>query len=819
METADMVKVAVSAAPYSIDKPYSYLVPESLAAAAVPGVRVMVPFGRGNKESEGLILARVQEPKLPGSKVIRQILDSEPVLDKAGIDLALWMRGRYFCTVFEAVKTILPAGLWYGLREIWSLAMAPEAARSAAVGIPGAWQVLDLLEKQGGKADIRVLRDVLGDGAEKPLKAMKKAEILTCETDAKRKIADKSHRMVELAVNTEDAYALTEPKRRSAPARYEVVNFLATAGRTPAAEVSYYTGASSRTLKTMEKAGLIAFSEEEELRVPSLDDVEPGPEIVLNEEQQRAFEEILGRVQAAKPSVTLLHGVTGSGKTQVYLRLVQETLALGKTAMVLVPEIVLTPQMMRKFSSYFGSRVAMLHSSLKMTERYDQWKRIRRGEVDVVLGTRSALFAPLKNLGLIIMDEEQEGSYQSENVPRYDAREVAKYLCVREKTALVFGSATPTVETAWAAEQGSYQKALLRRRYNENALPEVLIADLRQEILNGNPGLISTPLRQELEKNLAAGEQSILFLNRRGSSRMLLCGECGYVPQCPRCSVAMTYHSANGRLMCHYCGHSEPAADTCPECGGWMKHVGAGTQKVEEELRELFPEAGILRMDADTTAGGHEEILQTFERERVPILLGTQMVAKGLDFENVTLVGVLSADISLYVDNYRAAERTFSLLTQVVGRAGRGGKTGRAVIQTYTPGNDVIRCAARQDYDAFYESEIRMRRLRRYPPFADLFTVTVSGTEEGRVLRAAVSVRETLRQLCRRPELAAGEPEVLGPAPAPVVKVNNRFRYRCTLVGRNDKPTREMLAWLQKDFAKDSANRGMNLFVDHNAAD
>ena len=819
METADMVKVAVSAAPYSIDKPYSYLVPESLAAAAVPGVRVMVPFGRGNKESEGLILARVQEPKLPGSKAIRQILDPEPVLDKAGIDLALWMRGRYFCTVFEAVKTILPAGLWYGLREIWSLAMAPETARSAAVGIPGAWQVLDLLEKQGGKADIRVLRDALGDGAEKPLKAMKKAEILTCETDAKRKIADKSHRMVELAVNTEDAYALTEPKRRSAPARYEVVNFLATAGRTPAAEVSYYTGASSRTLKTMEKAGLIAFSEEEELRVPSLDDVEPGPEIVLNEEQQRAFEEILGRVQAAKPSVTLLHGVTGSGKTQVYLRLVQETLALGKTAMVLVPEIVLTPQMMRKFSSYFGSRVAMLHSSLKMTERYDQWKRIRRGEVDVVLGTRSALFAPLKNLGLIIMDEEQEGSYQSENVPRYDAREVAKYLCVREKAALVFGSATPTVETAWAVEQGSYQKALLRRRYNENALPEVLIADLRQEILNGNPGLISTPLRQELEKNLAAGEQSILFLNRRGSSRMLLCGECGYVPQCPRCSTAMTYHSANGRLMCHYCGHSEPAADTCPECGGWMKHVGAGTQKVEEELRELFPEAGILRMDADTTAGGHEEILQTFERERVPILLGTQMVAKGLDFENVTLVGVLSADISLYVDNYRAAERTFSLLTQVVGRAGRGGKTGRAVIQTYTPGNDVIRCAARQDYDAFYESEIRMRRLRRYPPFADLFTVTVSGTEEGRVLRAAVSVRETLRQLCRRPELAAGEPEILGPAPAPVVKVNNRFRYRCTLVGKNDKATREMLAWLQKDFAKDSANRGMNLFVDHNAAD
>ena len=413
----------------------------------------------------------------------------------------------------------------------------------------------------------------------------------------------------------------------------------------------------------MEKAGLIAFSEEEELRVPSFEDVEPGPEILLNEEQETAFEEILGRVREERPSVTLLRGVTGSGKTQVYLRLVQETLALGKTAMVLVPEIVLTPQMMRKFSSYFGEKAAMLHSSLKMTERYDQWKRIRRGEVSVVLGTRSAIFAPLKNLGLIVMDEEQEGSYQSENAPRYDTREIAKYLFAREGAALVLGSATPTVESAWAAEQGTYQKALLRRRYNESALPQVLIADMRQEVLAGNPGLISAPLRQELERNLAAGEQSILFLNRRGSSRYLLCGECGYVPQCPRCSVAMTYHSANGRLMCHYCGHSQPVTETCPECGGWMKRIGAGTQKVEEELRELFPETGILRMDADTTAGGHEEILQTFERERVPILLGTQMVAKGLDFENVTLVGVLSADISLYVDNYRAAERTFSLLT------------------------------------------------------------------------------------------------------------------------------------------------------------
>lgn len=458
----------------------------------------------------------------------------------------------------------------------------------------------------------------------------------------------------------------------------------------------------------------------------------------------------------------------------------------------------------------------MLHSSLRMTERYDQWKRIRRGEVQVVLGTRSAIFAPLKNLGLVILDEEQEGSYQSENPPRYHTRDIAKYLCARDRATLVLGSATPAVETAWAAETGVYHRALLRRRYNDHSLPQVTIADLRQEIKAGNPGLIGTELRRELEENLARGEQSILFLNRRGSSRMLLCGECGHVPECPRCSVALTYHSANGRLMCHYCGHSERASEVCSECGGIMKHVGAGTQKVEEELRELFPEAGILRMDADTASGGHEKLLGQFEKERIPILLGTQMVAKGLDFENVTLVGVLSADLSLYVDNYRAAERTFSLLTQVVGRAGRGGKSGRAVIQTYTPGNDVIQCAARQDYEGFYQGEIRMRQLRRYPPFADLFTLTVSGAEEGSVLRAAVQVREQLRRLCAAPEMAASQPEVLGPAPAPVLKVNNRFRYRCVLVGKNDKATRDRVSWLLKEFANDRANRGLNIFVDCN---
>ena len=736
METAEIVKIAVSAAPYSIDKPYDYLVPPELLETAVPGVRVTVPFGRGNRTSEGIILTRTPGEKMQGLKPLLSVLDRGPVLDGDGIALALWLRQRYFCTLFEAVKAILPAGLWYQIREVWHVAEGMDrcAADGAATGIRRAAPVLDALFAAGGSAELSVLEEACGREAGTVLRALQKAGVTVCETAARRRIGDKSRRMVELAVSAEEAASLTE--KRSSPQRREAV---------------------------------------------------------------------------------LLQGVTGSGKTQVYLRLVQEILSRGRRAMVLVPEIVLTPQMMRRFSACFGDQVAMLHSSLRMTERYDQWKRIRRGEVQVVLGTRSAIFAPLKNVGLIVLDEEQESSYQSENPPRYHTRDVAKYLCARDKSTLVLGSATPAVETAWNAEHGIYHKALLRQRYNRQALPEVLVADLKQEIRAGNAGMVGQVLRTELEENLRRGEQSILLLNRRGSSRYLLCGECGHVPECPRCSVALTYHSANGRLMCHYCGHSERSSDTCPVCGGIMKHVGTGTQKVEEELHDLFPGTEVLRMDADTAEGRHEQLLDKFEREQIPILLGTQMVAKGLDFPQVTLVGVLAADLSLYVDNYRAAERTFSLLTQVVGRAGRGGSAGRAVIQTYTPENDVIQCAARQDYQGFYEREIRMRQLRRFPPFADLFTFTVSGTEEGAVLRAAVAVREELRRLCALPELAAGEPEVLGPAPAPVMKLNNRYRYRCLLVGKNDRPTREAVSWLLKAFANDRANRGMNLFVDCNS--
>ena len=809
METAEIAKVAVSAAPYSIDKPYDYLVPDTLLDAALPGIRVTVPFGRGNRTSEGVILARTRGEKVRGLKPLTTVLDPAPVLDENGIALALWLRQRYFCTMFEAVKTILPAGLWYRLEERFFLCISPEEARARCAGITGGDRLLEVLAASGSisKEDLEHAGIPVST-----LRAMEREGILCRQSAAKRQIGDKTRTMAELAISAEEALALTERRRSSAPVRYAVTQLLLSVGKTSTGEICYYTGATMRTLRAMEKAGLLALTQEEALRVPAEEAADPGPKIIFSQEQQRAFNGILPLLESGRAEAALLYGVTGSGKTQVYIRLVQETLRTGKSAIVLVPEIVLTPQMMRKFRAYFGSEVAMLHSSLRMSERYDQWKRIRRGEVRVVLGTRSAIFAPVRNLGLIVLDEEQEGSYQSENPPRYHTRDVAKFLCARFGATLLLGSATPSVESFYAAEKGTYHLFTLRQRYNARALPRVSIADLREEIRRGNPGVIGHLLQEELAENLRRGEQSILFLNRRGNSRMLLCGECGYVPQCPRCSAALTYHSANGRLMCHHCGHSQSAVDTCPQCGGKMKHIGCGTQKVEQELGVLFPDVPVLRMDADTAAGGHSVLLERFEKERIPILLGTQMVAKGLDFENVTLVGVLSADLSLYVDHYQAAERTFNLLTQVVGRAGRGGRTGRAVIQTYTPENDVIRSAAAQDYEAFYSQEIRLRRLRQCPPFADHFSFAFSGADEGAVLRSAAAARDSLRQLFP-------DQEVLGPAPAPVLKVNNRYRYHVLLVDHNCKPTRDKISWLLKTFSNDRANRGVNIFVDCNFTD
>ena len=556
---AVIAKVAVQAATYAIDKAYDYLLPEEVGGQA--GCRVLVPFGRGNRLTEAMILSLHQAVPDKPLKAVRSLLDEEPVITERELRLALWMTRRYFCTFYDALRTVLPAAVWYHYRETWSLAQPPL--------VPTRQEAAVCRLLQDGPLTTDKLRQALGDDVEPLLRRMAKSGALHCKKEQSRKVRDKVVLFARLAVPAEEALALAGKSQR----RREAVTFLAQNGETALHDVTYFTGVSRQTLNALEKLGVVAYREQEEYRISEKQYTVKAEELTLNDQQQRVCDTLLAQVRTETPGVTLLRGVTGSGKTVVYIRLAQELLKIGRSVMILVPEIALTPQMMARFTAYFGHEVALLHSGLRMTERYDQFKRLRRGEAHIVLGTRSAVFAPLENLGLIIMDEEQEGSYQSENAPCYHARDVAKYRCAAEGARLLLGSATPTVETFYHAQQGEYDLLELTERYNCRALPEVRIADLRQELRAGNSTVISRPLQEELAKNIAAGEQSILFLNRRGSSRQLLCPQCGYVPECPRCSVYLTYHSANDRLMCHYCGYSHAAPTVCPECGGTMHRV------------------------------------------------------------------------------------------------------------------------------------------------------------------------------------------------------------------------------------------------------
>ena len=734
--------VAVSAATFAIDKPYSYRVPGSFAEKALPGARVAVPFGRGNKKVEGIILSLSGGQTPSPLKNIDSVLDDVPLLDAEQISMALWMAGRFYCTVFEALKAMLPAGVWY----------------------------------RDGKAPIR----------------------------------DKTVKYYELSITPEDAAELAARLERKAPMQSAVLKQLQLGEAMTAEEITYKTGASAATTTTLVKRGAIKTELREAFRRPEADVVEmQEPE--LTQQQTLAYNQLRRKLDSGA-AAALLCGVTGSGKTTIYIKLIADVIEAGKTAIVLVPEISLTPQMMSIFVSCFHDEVAVLHSALSVGERYDEWKRIKSGVVKVVIGTRSAIFAPLENIGLIVIDEEQEHTYKSEGSPRYHARDIAKYRCSHHDALLLLGSATPSVESMFSAQEGTYELVRLPDRYNERALPDVLIADLKEDIKQGNGGSIGRVLGGEIFENLRRGEQSILFINRRGASSVVSCGECGYTFSCPNCDVSMTYHSANGRLMCHYCGHSMPEPELCPECGGRLKYIGAGTQKVEEELRERFNGARVLRMDADTitAANPHTKILRDFREGKADILLGTQMVAKGLDFPNVTLVGVVFADLSLYINDYRAHERTFSLITQVIGRAGRGGLSGRAVLQTMTPGHEVIRFASRQDYDGFYAHEIERRTAVGAPPVRSVITLAVSGLVEENVLRGCVRIRDSLRRYLE------AEPDItiLGPAPAAVVRVNNRFRYRVTLMCRNTKLIRDTVAHTVREFSKDSKNRGVAVYAD-----
>ena len=745
-----VAKIAVSAATYWLDKPYDYLLPPELAGKAQPGMRVSVPFSRGNRRTEGVILALTESSSYDQPlKAVLALLDEEPVLSEEQLKLAFFMRERFFCTVFDAVRAMLPAGLWF-------------------------------------------------------------------DEEGRRRVKDKSIEMARLAISPEEAEILRDAKRMRSPGQAGILEQLCAFECLPSHDLLLHTGAKRPALKALEKAGAVELYQKEAYRRPQIHVGATDPLPVLTPEQEKAFSGLDAYAQSGKAGAALLFGVTGSGKTSVYIHLIDRQLRRDRAVILLVPEIALTPQMIQTFSSHFGNEVAVLHSSLSVGERYDEWKRVKSGRARVVIGTRSAVFAPAPNLGLVIIDEEQEETYKSENIPRYNARDVAKYLCSRGNCLLLLGSATPDIVSMYGASTGRYAYFELNTRYNEQELPAVEIVDMKRELRSGNAGSISSVLRDELQKNIERGEQSILFINRRGANRLISCGECGFVYKCPRCSVSLTYHSSNNRLLCHYCGYSQRPDESCPDCGGSLKYVGIGTQMVETELKELFPDSEVLRMDADTVApaGSHEKLLDRFRDEKIPIMVGTQMVTKGLNFENVTLVGVISADQSLYAGDYRAGERTFSLITQVVGRSGRGQKPGRAVIQTFTPDNETIVQAAAQDYLAFYRAEIEMRKLQHTPPFSELLSVTVSGMNEEHVYRACRLIRQRLDGLVQR-----GSAEILGPAPLAVVKVNNRYRYRVMIYSYPGRGIRGILSGVVMEFCRDKAFADVSIYADNDPND
>ena len=812
-----IAKIAVSAARFSIDKPYSYRFGDDMALS--PGIRVMVPFGSGNRRTEGVVLS-VESGDESGLKAVQQQLDEQPLLTPVMLRLAAFLRERYFCTFLDAVRCMIPAPLWFRSLERFTLAEGrPWEGKSIRQSDASA--VLELLEALGGEADGEQLKKLLPDEErrEKALQYLLKKKWITTESDFLRRTGDKSERIATLAASAEEALAYAASRGKGAAMQRAVLELLCSVGSAAVKDICYYTGASTQTVRRLEALGYLTLSTRPVLRCREILPAKLEEPLVLNREQQAAFAGLQAQACREKPGVALLYGVTGSGKTAVYLKLIDDCLRRGRSAMLLVPEIALTPQLLSILAAHFGDRVALLHSSLGAGERADQWKRLHAGDARVAVGTRSAVFAPCQELGLIILDEEQEHSYRSEQSPRYSAKEVAIWRGSHEKALVLLGSATPSIETMYRARSGDYRLYELSSRFGGRSLPRVEIVDMRQELKSGNDSPFSEFLLEAMRDNLARGDQTILFLNRRGNSRALVCVDCRKSPECPRCSNRLTFHSVNSRLMCHYCGHSQRVPERCPDCGGPLKPLGTGTQRIQEALEFEFPDTEVLRMDADTVSAvnTHEKLLDRFKNEKIPILIGTQMVAKGLNLPDVTLVGVLDADLSLYADSYRAAETTFNMLTQVVGRAGRGERPGRAVIQTLVPEHKVLNLAARQDYDGFYQLESQMRRVTASPPYGDIAHITFAGENEGAVMRGAAMFRDSLDQWLRQSGVEAFA--LLGPAPCPVMKINYNFRYRLTLRCAVTRPVRLMLAQLLRLFQQDKQHRGINAWIDVNGFD
>ena len=813
------IEVAVDLGLAGLEKTLHYRVPGDLQALIEPGQRVSVPLG--NRSVEGLVLRFVDRPEVEDVKDIRGLVDEVPVLGQDLLKLGLWMADRYMCAPGEVFRTIIPPGVRREGRRVVSLVEAagqgPDDAQKQTFE-PADRQgrdrrfgeteqrLLDILRRKG-RIEIRRLGKIMVDPGWAPrlenpdwapaLENLKRQGLVRVEAVYEERQKPRLIRVVEPALDEVAAASALEDLEKAAPKQavalrraIELRRSTAFGGAIQAgalltaAELGRKTGVSPDAIRALVRKGLLREKDVEESRDPFAGrDFGSSFPKTLTEEQRPVLEDIRARLGRPEPGTILLHGVTGSGKTEVYLQAISEVLAGGGQALVIVPEIALTPQMIERFKSRFGDQVAVLHSRLGEGERYDEWRRIRSGSVSIAVGARSAVFAPFERLGLIVLDEEHENTYKQQESPRYHAREVAEERARAQGALLVLGSATPSVETYTRALSGDIDLRRLTSRIDSRSLPTVEVVDLRDELASGNRGIFSRVLRGKLAERLSRGEQSILFLNRRGYSTFVLCRSCGHVMKCPQCEVSLTYHFAGAGLQCHYCGHREKSPELCPSCGSkYIRYFGAGTERVEEEFKKVFPKARVLRMDVDTTRrkGSHEEILARFGRGDADVLIGTQMVAKGLDFGRVTLVGVIAADTSLNFPDFRSGERTFQLLTQVAGRAGRGQVPGEVVIQTYNPDHYSILAARNHDYETFYSQEIRIRRELGYPPFAQLVNILIWGKSEEAVAGVAERVGGALRETPVRPppELA-----IMGPSPAPLAKLKGNYRWQVAVRG------------------------------------
>lgn len=799
----EAVQAAVEGTAYSFDMLFTYLVPESLYGKISAGMRVVVPFGRGSQSRVALVFSVGPAPEDRAKlKSVSSIADSEPVISTEMLHLCKWIRDNTFCTYFDAFRAILPPGLSYTLQTRYE-------------PVNGYSGDLDMNERQLLERISRLRERYSPDAAEKPLlKALTEKGAVRESELLKRRVGDETTLMVKIAEQPEGAEA---PKLT--PKQKQVIEFLEENSAASVHEVCYALNITAAVVKRLVEKGILEEYEYQVFRLENnVGKTENPSDIVFSPKQQAVFDGMLQLMNSDEPKCALLRGITGSGKTSVFIRLIDEAVKQGKSAIMLVPEISLTPQMVGKFRRLFGDEVAILHSSLSLGERADEYTRIRTGRAHIVVGTRSAVFAPVQDLGIIVIDEEGEGSYKSESAPRYHARDVAKQRCFWHGAFLLLASATPSLESYYNAKIGRYSLFELDERYNNAVLPEVYIVDMRVEAQNGNHSAFSMPLIEEMQKNLDRGEQSILLLNRRGYHTSVRCATCGKALECPNCALPLTYHKANGAVICHYCGYSHALGAVCPSCGSkFLMMKGTGTQRIEDEISELFPKARILRMDADTTAAKNafESKFKAFAAGEYDIIVGTQMIAKGLDFPNVTLVGVLRTDNSLYAGDFRAYERTFSLITQVVGRGGRGGKRGRALIQTFTPEHYVLNLAANQNYPDFYAEEIELRQAMLYPPFCDIVVVGFTSLVDDECSRGALKFRDMLEK--RHAEECPDIPlRILGPARNVIGKVNGRYRWRLILKCRNSAPLRRLVELTLKEAGADKSFRNTAVFADMN---